>query len=165
VWIIPYNLPYYPFALDTQESNSALKKQLEKSIHSLMWRSKPTRLQTWFQRWKTIPWFQQLSGRILHHSLQKCFEEKLILYLDAIPARAFQPLDTIRQEETPSTYGLTLGGQLTLFGQQSAFWFGNSLRARIFIMDSWLIRLASEKEKVLALIKSTTCIFCFLERL
>lgn len=87
MWILPKNHCLYSrYALDMAESKKVLSECLNRSPSSLMWRSKPTRLQGWLTRWKKVSWFRLLSGRILRPSIRKSFEEALICFAAATRA-------------------------------------------------------------------------------
>ena len=87
MWIIPKTYPTFShFAPDMVESSEDLKQFSEQFESSLMWRSKPTRLQTWSQRWKRVKWFRRLCGRILKPSARRSFETALISSLADIRA-------------------------------------------------------------------------------
>lgn len=122
MWIIPKNhklhQEYFPSVLDTEESKSVLEECLEKSPNSLMWRSKPTPLRTWLQRWKRVKWFRLLCGRILKPSLQNSFEEKLTSLLEAIPASPSVMQAIGKEPKILDTFGRlyeTISAQLNLF--------------------------------------------------
>lgn len=83
MWIVPKNHPlFYLFAPVTEESKEVLSEQLELSPQSLMWRSKPSPLRTWLQRWKRAKWFRLLSGRILRPSMHDLFGASLTSSLE-----------------------------------------------------------------------------------
>jgi hypothetical protein len=90
------------------------------SIEScVMWRSKPSPLRTWSQRWSRVSWFQRLSTRILKPSQHTYFEVALTSSLEDIRASRSQPQESDLAPKTPDTsghlYGDTLN-QLDLFG-------------------------------------------------
>ena len=87
MWIIPNNYqPSSASALDTLESKEDLNSQALNIESSLMWRSKPSPLRTWSQRWSRVTWFQHLSGRILKPSQHTSFETQLTSSLEGIRA-------------------------------------------------------------------------------
>jgi len=110
MWIIPKNYPLYSaFAQDMVASKEDLTL-LESSIESsLMWRSKPTRLQTWLRRWNRVIWLQHLFLRILKPFHQKSFETELTLSLAVIPVSHSQQQDCEKEQKMNDTYGRTLG--------------------------------------------------------
>ena len=108
MWIIPKNYPLFSaFAQDMVASKEDLTLPGLSIESSLMWRSKPSQLRTWLQRWKRMPWFQRLSIRILKPSQRKSFETKLTSLLVDIPANHFQQQGNEKAKTTPDTYGLT----------------------------------------------------------
>jgi len=120
MWIIPNNLSSV-FAQDTGVSKEDLTLPELNIESSLMWRSKPSRSQTWSRRWKRVKWFRLLCGRILKPSRWISFEDEYTESLGVIPANPFQSPDNEKGNMTPDTFGHTSGGQLTLFGQSGRF--------------------------------------------
>jgi len=89
---------------------------------SLMWRSKPSQLRTWSQRWKRDSWFRHLSGRILKPCQHTAFETELMSSLAVIPASHSQQQDFAKAQKTLDTYGhtsTTTYEQLDLFAASS----------------------------------------------
>jgi len=120
MWILPKNYQLSSaFAQDMVESREDLTL-LESSIESsLMWRSKPSPLRTWSQRWNRVPWFQRLSLRILKPSQRISFETALTLSLEDTRASRFQQQESDLAPKTPDTSGLTsliTSDQYDLFG-------------------------------------------------
>ena len=72
--------------LDTLGSKEDLSLQGLNIESSLMWRSKPSPLRTWSQRWSKVSWFQLLSTRILKPSHLISFETQLTSSLEDIRA-------------------------------------------------------------------------------
>ena len=92
MWILPKNYPLSShFARDMVASSEDLSLPGLNITLSLMWRSKPTPLQTWLRKWKRDYWFQRLCTRILKPSHRKSFEERLASSLADIHANHFQP--------------------------------------------------------------------------
>ena len=116
MWIIPNNYPLYSaFAQDMVASKEDLTL-LESSIESsLMWRSKPSRLHSWLQRWNGVSWLRHLFGRTLKPSRQKSFEIALTSLLEAIPVRDSPKLDGAKELKTNDTSGRLSGMQFDLF--------------------------------------------------
>jgi len=116
MWIIPNNYPLYSaFAQDMVASKEDLTL-LESSIESsLMWRSKPSRLHSWLQRWNRVSWLRHLFGRTLKPSRQKSFEIALTSLLEAIPVRDSPKLDGAKELKTNDTSGRLSGMQFDLF--------------------------------------------------
>lgn len=123
MWILPKNYPLSSvFVADMVESKEDLSLKGLNIESSLMWRSKPTRLQTWLQRWNRISWMPHLFTRILKPSHQKSFEIKLASSLEAIPVNrsALPALD--KERKIQDTFGLTSDDtlmQLDLFNVSS----------------------------------------------
>ena len=120
MWILPKNYPLSShFAQDMVESKEDLTLQGLNIESSLMWRSKPTRLQTWLQRWNRVLWLQRLFTRILKPSHRKSFETRLALSLEDILVSHLAHQDIEKVQMIHGTCGLTLGdtlNQLDLFG-------------------------------------------------
>jgi hypothetical protein len=119
MWILPKNYPLSSaFAQDMVASKEDLTL-LESSIESsLMWRSKPSPLRTWSQRWNRVSWFQRLSSRILKPSQRTSFETALTLLLEDTRASRFQQQGSALAPKTPDTSGptsSTTSMQLDLF--------------------------------------------------
>ena len=119
MWILPKNYQLSSaFAQDMVESREDLTL-LESSIESsLMWRSKPSPLRTWSQRWNRVSWFQRLSSRILKPSQRISFETALTLSLEDTRASRFQQQESDLEPKTPDTSGptsLTTSRQFDLF--------------------------------------------------
>ena len=119
MWILPKNYQLSShFARDMVESKEDLTCQGLNIESSLMWRSKPTRLQTWLRRWKPDSYLPHLFTRILKHSQRSCFEEKLTLSLAAIRVSHSVQQETEKGQKTPDICGRTYGdtsNQLDLF--------------------------------------------------
>ena len=87
MWIIPTNYPQSSVsAPDMVASSEDLRLQGLNIEQSLMWRSKPMRLQTCLRKWKRDSWFRHLSGRILKPCQHTAFESELMCLLAVIPA-------------------------------------------------------------------------------
>ena len=105
VWILPRNMEY-PFVADTVDSIEDLSLPGLNLESSAMWRSKPSLLRTWSQRWKRVYWFRLLCGRILKPSRWSHLEE-WILSRRAIPASHSPALDSEKEQTIQDTSGLT----------------------------------------------------------
>ena len=122
MWIIPKTHPLSShFALDMVESKEDLTLQGLNIESSLMWRSKPTRLQTWLLRWNRISWMQQLFTRILKPFHRTSFETKLASSLEVIHVNHshWQAVAKDEVTKTLDTFGSTYENtskQLDLFG-------------------------------------------------
>ena len=91
MWILPKNYPLSSaFAQDMVASKEDLTLLESSMKSSLMWRSKPSPLRTWLQRWKRGNWVRHLFTRILKPSHQKSFEALLTSSLEATRARRSQ---------------------------------------------------------------------------
>lgn len=108
MWIVPKNYqPSSVSALDTVASSEDLSLPGINIEQSLMWRSKPSPLRTWVQRWKRDSWFQHLCGRILKPCQHTAFETELMCSLAVIPASRSAPLGCAKEPKTQGTYGHT----------------------------------------------------------
>ena len=127
MWIIPNNYqPSSASALDTVESKEDLNSQALNIKSSLMWRSKPSPLRTWSQRWSRVTWFQHLSGRILKPSQHTSFETQLTSSLEGIRASRLAWQEGRLQQKNrlviPDTYSptsSTMSEQLDLLSASS----------------------------------------------
>ncbi len=123
MWIIPKNFQLSAFVPDTVESKEDLIL-LESSIESsLMWRSKPSQLQTWSRRWNRESWLRHLFGRILKPSQHTCFEDALMLSLEDIRVNRSQRLVKEKERKTQDISGLTSESMSILSSHE-----GSSLR-------------------------------------
>ena len=108
MWIIPQNYqPSSVSALDTVASSEDLSLPGINIEQSLMWRSKPSPLRTWSQRWKRDSWFRHLCGRILKPCQHTAFETELMSSLAVIPASRSAPLGCAKAPKTQDTSGHT----------------------------------------------------------
>ena len=123
MWIIPANYPQSSVsAPDMVASSEDLSLPGINIEQSLMWRSKPSLLRTWSQRWKRESWFRHLSGRILKPCQHTALESALTYSLAVIPASHSQQPVYEKAQTTPDTFGLTSGDtsrQLDLFAASS----------------------------------------------
>lgn len=118
MWIIPKTLS--AFAVDTVGSIEDLSLPELKLESSLMWRSKPSLLRTWSQRWKRVFWFRLLCGRILKPSLWKRFEDEYTASLPVILASPLALQDSEKERTTQDTSGHIFDKQLTFLNQDGA---------------------------------------------
>jgi hypothetical protein len=120
MWILPNNYQLSSaFAQDMVASKEDLTLPGLNIESSLMWRSKPSPLRTWSQRWKPDSWFPHLFTRILKPSLRKSFEAALISSLAATRASRFQQQGKDLAQKTQDTSGPSSDStfkQLDLFG-------------------------------------------------
>lgn len=108
MWIIPKNHQLYSaFAQDTVGSKSELSELSDSLTSSLMWRSKPTPLRTWSQRWNRVSWLPPLFGRTLKPSRWSRFETELTSLLAVIPANPSPRRENEKEPTTPGTSGPT----------------------------------------------------------
>ncbi len=124
MWIVPKSLELTNpstssvFVPDTVASSEDLTL-LESTIgSSLMWRSKPSPLQTWSRRWSRVNWIPHLFGRILKPSQHTSFETALTSSLEDIRANRLARLEREAGSKTPVISGHTSDGtynQLSLF--------------------------------------------------
>lgn len=121
MWVIPSNHRLYSvFAQDFLDLKEDLKEQSDQLESQLMWRSKPSLLQIWSQRWKKVFWIPHLFGRTLKRSMQESFETKLMELLEDIHVPHSVLSEKSQGRGTKVTYGHTSTGILELFGQGSA---------------------------------------------
>ena len=113
MWILPKNYPLSShFAQAMVESKEDLSFPGLNIESSLMWRSKPTALQTWLRRWKRVSWLQHLFTRTLKPSHRSFFEERLASSRVAIPVNPFQRQGAEKERTTPDTSGHSYGDTL-----------------------------------------------------
>ena len=105
MWIIPKNLHTSAYALDTEALTLDLSELSTMCEQSLMWRSKPSNVRTWSQRWKKVGWMQHLSGRILKPSHGEVFVEKWISSVVASLVNPSQVQVEEQETKTPAIYG------------------------------------------------------------
>lgn len=118
MWIIPKNLNYLASARDMVESKEDLNS-LERSLEqSLMWRSKPSPLQTWSRRWRRVNWVQHLFGRTLKPCHWGRFEEWLTSSLEAIPVSHSVKQGEGLEQMTRDTSGLIYVASSTALCQE-----------------------------------------------
>ena len=128
MWIVPKSLELTNpstssvFVPDTVASSEDLTL-LESTIgSSLMWRSKPSPLQTWSRRWSRVNWIPHLFGRILKPSQHTSFETALTSSLEDIRANRLARLEREAGSKTPVISGHTSDGtynQLDLLSASS----------------------------------------------
>jgi len=145
MWVLPKNYqPSSAFVADTVGSKEDLIL-LESSIESsLMWRSKPTSLRIWLQKWNRVNWLPHLFGRTLKLSQHTYFEEQLILSLAAIRASRSLQQEEEKESKTLDTYSPISKSILKLSDQIDAF---SRMSTDTFRWDS-LQSLAIWKNKV-----------------
>ena len=127
MWIIPKNYqPSSVFVLATVESKEDLSLQGLNIESSLMWRSKPSPLRTWSQRWSRVSWFRLLSTRILRPSHLISFETQLTSSLEDIRANRLawqeerlQQKNRLVIPDTSSPTSSTMSEQLDLLSASS----------------------------------------------
>ena len=123
MWIIPKNYqPSSVFVLATVESKEDLSLQGLNIESSLMWRSKPSPLRTWSQRWSRVSWFRLLSTRILRPSHLISFETQLTSSLEDIRANRLawqEERKHLTIPDTSSPTSSTMSEQLDLLSASS----------------------------------------------
>ena len=108
MWVLPKNYQLSSaFAADMVESKEDLILQGLNIQQSLMWRSKPSPLQTWCRRWKEDSFLPHLFTRILKPSQHKFLETKLTSSLEDIHVSRFHRQEQGKEQTTHDTYGLT----------------------------------------------------------
>ena len=121
MWIIPNNLQLSSGAPDTAGFISDLNEQSQICASSLMVRSKPSRSQTWSQKWKRDSWTALLSGRILRPSHAKPFETEWTCLWPVIPANPSARQESASEQKTLATSGRTSPDQYELFAPECVF--------------------------------------------
>ena len=108
MWVLPKNYQLSSaFAADMVESKEDLSLQGLNIEQSLMWRSKPSPLQTWCRRWKEDSFLPHLFTRILCVSQHKSFETKLTSSLEDIHVSRFHRQVKDKEKTIPDTCGLS----------------------------------------------------------
>ena len=104
MWIIPNNYrPSSAFVPATLESKEDLTLPGLDIALCVMWRSKPSPLRTWLQRWNRVSWLPHLFTRILKPSQRTSFETELTLSLPVIRASRSPLPATEKVPTTPDT--------------------------------------------------------------
>lgn len=123
MWILPKNYPLSShFVQDMVESKEDLTLPGLNIESSLMLKSKPSPLRTWFRRWKPDSYLPHLFTRILKPSHRKSFEEKLASSLEDTHVNLSHQQESDLEKTTPDTYGRISGDtskQLDLFSASS----------------------------------------------
>ena len=123
MWILPKNYPLSShFVQDMVESKEDLTLPGLNIESSLMLKSKPSPLRTWFRRWKPDSYLPHLFTRILKPSHRKSFEEKLAFSLEDTHVNLSHQQESDLEKTTPDTYGRISGDtskQLDLFSASS----------------------------------------------
>lgn len=110
MWIIPNNYrPSSAFVPATLESKEDLTLPGLDIALCVMWRSKPSPLRTWLQRWNRVSWLPHLFTRILKPSQRTSFETELTLSLPVIRASRSPLPATEKVPTTPDTSGRLSG--------------------------------------------------------
>jgi hypothetical protein len=116
VWLLPRNHPLCsPSAPATADSSEPSPEHWERCASSLTWRGKPTPPRTWLRRWKRVPWFRHLCGRMLSPLHGTSFEAALKASLPAIPASRRARLESGWARRTRDGFGRSSGMQWQLF--------------------------------------------------
>ena len=119
MWIIPKTHQLYSrFAADMVASKEDLNLPGLNIESSLMWRSKPSQLKTWCQRWKRVSWLPHLYTRILKPCQRKSLETELTSCWGATRVSLFRKPGNVPEGRTPDTSGRSSGitsEQLDLF--------------------------------------------------
>ena len=122
MWIVPNNhLLHSRFALDTVESKEDLSLLESSLMSSLMWRSKPSPLRTWSQRWSRESWLRHLFGRTLKPCQWSRFETELTSSLAATHASLLVPQGSVKEikmskDDISGPISETSSEQYDLFG-------------------------------------------------
>ena len=114
MWILPKPI-ISVFALDTEAliSDSGEFSQVAEQL--LIWRSKPSQLRTWLQRWKRENWIKHLCGRTLRLSHQNNFTDWWTSSLAATRASRSVPPVSDSEPMTQDISGRFCADQFELF--------------------------------------------------
>ena len=119
MWILPKQI-ISASALDTEALISDCEEFSQLAEQSLMWRSKPSPLRTWSQRWKRESWIKHLSGRILKHSMQNHFVAWWTSCQVAIRANRLVLQENDSEKMTPDISGRFCAEQYELFAPEES---------------------------------------------
>ena len=119
MWILPKQI-ISASALDMEALISDCEEFSQVAEQSLMWRSKPSQLRTWRQRWKRESWIKHLSGRILKHSMQNHFVAWWISSLAATRVNRLVLQENDSEKMTPDISGRFYAEQYELFSPEES---------------------------------------------
>ena len=158
MWILPNNLETSSaFVADTLALSEDLSLPGLNLEHSLMWRSKPSPQPTWSRRWKRVPWFRHLSGRILKPSHHISFETRLTSSLLDIHASPFQTPESAPERMIQDISGPTsenISRQCDLFDASSKTSKGTSASDLEKLLKTWKNLVIKRRGEYLARVKS-----------
>lgn len=121
MWILPKQLIVSSGFSATEGIISDSNEQSQICAASLLVRSKPTRLRTWFQKWKRDRWTRFLFGRIAKPSRAKNFVDwwtSLLLHTHA--RDSVRPVNA-KEKAILDFYGLGCSGSASLFDRAECF--------------------------------------------
>ena len=121
MWIIPRCITY-PSVLDMGASTLGCDQFSQLAERSLLWRSKPSRSQTWSKRWKRASWIRVLSTRMLDRSTHGHFVERWTSSLGAYRANRFPMQARDWLTPTPVTSGPPSSESSESADPQLSFW-------------------------------------------
>lgn len=121
MWILPANMhkQYFHSLPECEDLKEELSDLEQGSTLPLMWRSKPSPLRTWLQRWNRESYMKLLFGRILKLSLHTTFVEKYTASLPDIHVNHSVMQANEKEPMIQDTFGriyTRLLSQLNLFG-------------------------------------------------
>ena len=170
MWIVPKNIEtnkeYYLFATDTEVSKEEFLR-LSRLSQSLMWRSKPFKISTWWQRWNRVWWIKHLFGRILKPSMEIHFITKYTESLEDIRVKEKALLVKESFGMMNDSFGRILKGQsmtLDLFGaslKTSPDTSQDLSPTFLKAYEIWVTQLRQEslqRQKLARLIKENECL-------
>lgn len=120
MWIVPKQLHTLASVRATEALISDCEELYRMCEQSLLARSKPSRWQTWRQRWRRDCWMQHLSGRILKPSHSQSFVTEWTSSLAVIPASLSAQPESDSAKTTRDTSGRGSQMELTLCDQDGA---------------------------------------------
>ena len=122
MWIVPKNIKSSQFAPVRLESKEDFIEQAQMFEQSLMWRSKPSLILTWWRRWRRDWWIKHLFGRICKPSMASHFINEYTESLGVIHVKEKALPDKENSQKTPDSFTRTLKELLnppSLFGASS----------------------------------------------
>lgn len=108
-------------APESAASTSPSDESFQRLASSVLWRSKPSPLRSWQQRWQKASWMQHLSGLILKPSTVERGVAQWISSLRDSRANHSVSQGSSAAAKTPDTCGLTSVGLSTGRGRLSSF--------------------------------------------
>ncbi len=158
MWILPSNYQLSShYAADMVGWKEDLTLQALNIESSLMWRSKPSPLQTWLRRWKPGSYLPALYGAILKPCQWNAFETELTSLLAVIRVSPFQQQESDSERMTQDTCGLTSGdtlNQLDLFAASSRMLKDTSVSDSERSLATWKASVTKQRGEYSQRVKS-----------